>query len=86
MATLLFQRIGNLAERSGNDTPSLLGRVMAHEVGHLLLGSSEHGPIGLMRAVWKLDPTALYDDSEWSFSRKEAERLRQRAATLGLEP
>ena len=80
MATVLFRRVGNLAERSGNDTSSLLGRVMAHEVGHLLLGSNGHAPIGLMRAVWKLNPTALRDDSEWSFSREEAARLRQRAA------
>ena len=80
MATVLFRRVDNLAERSGNDTPSLLGRVMAHEVGHLLLGSNEHAPIGLMRSVWKLNPTALRDDSEWSFSREEAARMRQRAA------
>lgn len=30
----------------------LLGAVMAHEVGHLLLRSKDHSPAGLMRARW----------------------------------
>jgi hypothetical protein len=29
-----------------------LGHVMAHEVGHLLLGTSSHTPTGLMIADW----------------------------------
>jgi len=28
----------------------ILGRVMAHEVGHLLLPPNSHSPIGIMRA------------------------------------
>ena len=30
----------------------LLGKVFAHEIGHLLLGTNSHSPHGLMRAVW----------------------------------
>ncbi len=30
----------------------ILGRVMAHEIGHLLLDDGTHSDIGLMRAKW----------------------------------
>ena len=32
--------------------PALLGRVMAHEIGHILLGTHAHSRTGIMRAVW----------------------------------
>ena len=31
----------------------ILGSVMAHELGHLLLGSNSHSPAGVMRAHWQ---------------------------------
>jgi len=36
----------------------MLGFVIAHEVGHLLLGSNSHSPSGLMQARW--DSSALH--------------------------
>ena len=33
----------------------ILGVAMAHEVGHLLLGSNAHSPTGIMRASWNRD-------------------------------
>jgi hypothetical protein len=35
--------------------PSMLGRVMAHEIAHLLLGSQGHSDLGLMRGHWSAD-------------------------------
>jgi hypothetical protein len=32
--------------------PRVLGHVMAHELGHLLLGSNAHAEIGIMRPRW----------------------------------
>ena len=31
----------------------ILGTVMAHELGHLLLGSNSHTPLGIMRGHWQ---------------------------------
>jgi hypothetical protein len=43
-------------EKLRGDRPSnigrLLGHVMAHEIGHLLIGSHAHSPWGLMCAKW----------------------------------
>ena len=33
----------------------VLGRAVAHEVGHFLLGSREHAPSGLMRASHRIE-------------------------------
>jgi hypothetical protein len=35
--------------------PTILGRVMAHEITHLLLGSESHSEVGLMRGQWSAD-------------------------------
>lgn len=32
--------------------PELLGHVIAHEVGHMLMGTLDHAPGGVMRARW----------------------------------
>ena len=36
----------------GLGLPTILGCFMAHEIGHLLLGSNSHSKQGLMQAVW----------------------------------
>ena len=73
LATVFSDRIGQAAERVGVEPGTLLGLVMAHEVGHLLLGSGYHGEAGLMRAGW---PDALLARAAaWKFSMVEAARI-----------
>lgn len=55
---------------------TLLGRAIAHEVGHLLLGSAEHSRLGLMRALWSHDEVRGLRPAHWGFSKREAARLR----------
>ena len=50
----------------------ILGRVTAHEIGHLLLGTNGHAPAGLMRATWNL---RLPHPSEWQFTDDDAARI-----------
>ena len=49
-AYILTHRIANLAHRHGDDFRRVLGRVMAHEVGHLVLPAYSHSEQGIMRA------------------------------------
>jgi hypothetical protein len=74
LATVFSDRIDHAAARVGVEPGTLLGRVMAHEVGHLLLGSTYHAHAGLMRADW---PDALLNRAgeEWRFSTTEAARM-----------
>jgi hypothetical protein len=53
-AFIFYDRV--VALRTSNRfLPSILGRVMAHEITHLLLGSQSHSEIGLMRGQWNAD-------------------------------
>jgi hypothetical protein len=76
LATAFSDRIAGAATRVGVEAGTLLGLVIAHEVGHLLLGSGYHSWNGVMRADW---PDALLDrdGEQWRFSTLEAARMRQ---------
>ena len=52
LASIYIDRVELMATLSETDVVSLLGRALAHEIGHLLMASNTHGPIGLMRAFW----------------------------------
>jgi hypothetical protein len=53
---------------------------MAHEIGHLLLGSGDHPREGLMRATWSQDELRGIRPSNWGFSPAEAAQMRQNLA------
>lgn len=55
-AYVFSERIMAVGYRRGNPT-SLLGRVIAHEVGHLLLSSNSHSRVGIMRATLDTEPS-----------------------------
>src|SRR5262245_61503502 len=52
LATVLADRVEAMASRTQSDPGTLLGHVMAHEISHLLIGTTEHSAIGLMRNRW----------------------------------
>jgi hypothetical protein len=77
LATLYLPTIRSLSTASRFDFGVLLGRTAAHEIGHLLFGTSAHHSQGLMRPHWS--PSLLQHDGGrlWTFSRGEAEELRR---------
>jgi hypothetical protein len=77
LATAYSDRIAGAAVRVGVDAGTLLGLVVSHELGHLLLGSGYHGWSGVMRADWSEE---LLNGSRepWRFSALEAARMRSR--------
>ena len=76
LATAFSDRITSAAVRVGVDAGTLLGLVISHELGHLLLGSGYHGWSGVMRADWSEE---LFSRSRepWRFSVLEAAKMRQ---------
>src|SRR5882672_7463931 len=81
LATVFSDRIDAAAARVGVDAGTLLGRVMAHEVGHLLLGTDYHSTGGVMRAEWPDDVLNRGRD-DWRFSMLEAERMQRILVSL----
>lgn len=49
-AYVFTQRVIERALSSGHEASQLIGRVMAHEIGHLLLHQGSHSASGIMRA------------------------------------
>ena len=75
LATIYFDRVAWLSQRSGSPLPPLLGRAIAHELGHLLMASNTHGPIGLMRAFWSQDEVRRSRAGDWTFSPTDAHAI-----------
>ena len=68
LATLYADRIESLANRTRVDPGTLLGRAVAHEIGHLLLGTSSHSRAGLMRAGWSDREIQRDVTADWTWS------------------
>jgi hypothetical protein len=76
------------AFRAATTVPAgeLLGCVVAHELGHLLLGTASHSSTGLMSAVWQDPELRQAMRANLFFTGDEGERMRFRfaAATARL--
>jgi len=80
LATVYVDRIDALAADAGVDRGELLGWAIAHEIGHLVLRTSDHAAFGLMRATWKVDELRRGLPLDWMFSRAQAGQMRCRLA------
>ena len=79
LATVFIDRTQRLAHDLGIDYRILLGRAIAHELGHLLLGTSTHGA-GLMREVWSHDELLGTRHDDWVLDPHDAAAIRARLA------
>jgi len=55
--------------------PVLLGHVIAHELGHLLLGANRHSGEGIMKAHWRNKDLELARLGQLVFSGSESRRI-----------
>ncbi|SRR5579864_4027015 len=51
-ATIFYDRLERFKESGELDLSTLLGHAIAHEIGHVLLGTTEHSTTGIMKARW----------------------------------
>lgn len=77
-AIVFIDRVEQLARRSNArlETAVVLGCAMAHELGHLLLGSA-HSLEGVMRAEWRKSDVWLATQSGLGFTPKESKLMRE---------
>jgi hypothetical protein len=78
LATIYLDRVAQLAGESGGSATTLLGRAIAHELGHLLLGTTAHSRHGLMRSLWSRDDIRRGRAADWSLTEVEASAIRAR--------
>ena len=81
ISSVFYDRvIGLLAHGASTSLPVLLGRAMAHEIGHLLLGPNSHSPTGIMRASWSGRDLSLDGLPYLLFTPEESRQMKKRLA------
>ena len=77
-ATIYIDRVERMAEISKSNVAVLLGRAVAHELGHLLLKTNDHSESGLMRANWTPEDIRRNRAEDWLLTEEDAEAIRKR--------
>jgi len=78
LATIYVNRVESMADQSQTDAAMLLGRTIAHELGHLLLATNAHSASGLMRAQWTPGDIRRNQLADWVLTKGDAAAIRQR--------
>lgn len=88
LATVFADRVQSLAAFAGVDGGELMGWVIAHELAHLLIGTRDHEPHGLMRGEWRASELARQRPSDWRLSHADGLKIRQaiKRRTTGSPP
>lgn len=74
---IFYDRVETVADSSKTATYLVLGCAVAHEIGHVLLGSSDHATGTLMQAQWTSATWRLASMGLLAFTREQAERMGQ---------
>lgn len=77
LGTVFSDRVAALAAQAGTDASQLLGRAMAHEVGHLLVGTTRHADHGLMRSLWTSVELQRNSPRDWMLSPEDVGKIRR---------
>ena len=75
---VFFAQVEDISERAGERAAVILGHVMAHEIGHLLLGTNSHSALGLMKAHWGGRDLQSAGRGELLFTAQEANLMREK--------
>ena len=85
VANIYADRTRELADR--REFEMILGHVVAHELGHLLLGKNAHSPAGIMQARWRYQELRFSRQAAMLFLPREAKRIRANVrARAGNKP
>jgi hypothetical protein len=76
LATVFADRVLTLAQGAQVGVAGLLGKTLAHEIGHLLLGTNHHSAQGLMRASWSAADLRRAGAAQWQFDHEEGKAMR----------
>lgn len=86
LATVFADLAEGVARRAGVSSRPVLGRAIAHEIGHLLLNENTHSKDGLMRAAWSQAELRKNSGAVWQFQDEEAETMRAAARLRHVSP
>lgn len=76
LATIYLDHVDWLAREAHVPIETVMSRTIAHELGHLLLGTNTHSNHGLMRPVWTPAELVRDDAGDWMIPPDESVRMR----------
>jgi hypothetical protein len=79
-ADVYFERIQWAHREFDADAAQLLGRVSAHELGHLLLGTHSHSAVGIMKPQWDLENVRRLKLGLLVFTKQQSRLMKTRIA------
>ncbi len=82
-SSVFFHHVENLAEKGVASPAVILGHVLAHEVGHLLLGRGSHSRRGIMRVPWDKRQLRRANEGRLRFTPAEMARIRKGVLARG---
>jgi hypothetical protein len=82
---VFYDRIAELHHRGRASEATILGIVATHELGHLLLGSHAHSPIGIMRPQLQAKDFWVPELGATTFSRQQTQRISDRLVRIQAE-
>ena len=77
-ANVFYHRVEQLSGTRTCSRPVVLGHVIAHEMGHLLLGQGGHSRTGLMTANWDRSELEQVIQRTFIFNSQQAKEIRAR--------
>jgi hypothetical protein len=80
--TIFYDRIERLESRAVSANPTaqqILGYAMAHEIGHVLLGSTQHSSTGIMKGFWGQTEFERLAKGWLGFTTQQSEVMRESA-------
>ena len=72
----LAQTLIKAASEAESFLPVVLGCLIAHEIGHLLLGENQHSVSGIMQASWDIRQIQLLTKGVLQFTPQQSARMR----------
>jgi hypothetical protein len=76
IANIFWNRVEEQAQRLNVSAPRFLAHTLAHELGHLLLGSNSHSPAGIMTARWDTPTVTRIRQEGLYFHGQQSELIR----------
>jgi hypothetical protein len=83
IANISFDRVAELMPYVAASRGHVLGLVVAHEIGHLLLQTEGHWPVGIMHFPWSLRELGLANANLLVFTATQAHAMRERTLSYG---
>ena len=80
IAGVYVDRTREMARSLGLDLHVVLGHLIAHEIGHLLLGTNSHAKTGVMRPTWRDREVRLAVTGVLGFTEAQAQEMQAQVA------